>query len=89
LLEREEVAIKKANAQRWTLVLQDVLMSISLPCAPVAIMGTGFGSEAAGFTNENPDFPFHHLDAVQCGVLNLAMGTDFCLHPLLTNQRMV
>jgi hypothetical protein len=52
-------------------------------------MGTGFGSEAAGFTNENPEFPFNHLDAVQCGVLNLAMGTDFCLHPLLTNQRMV
>jgi len=68
---------------------KDLSMSIPLPGAPVAVVRTGFCSEAAGLTNENPDFPFNHLDAIQCGVLNFAMGTDFCFHPLLTNQRMV
>ncbi len=68
---------------------KDLSMSISLPGASITVVRIGFGSEAAGFTNENPDFPFNHLDAIQCGVLNFAMGADFCLHPLLTIQRMV
>ena len=55
-------------------------MSISLPGAPVAIVGVSLRLDTAGFTNEDPDFPFDHLDAIQCGVFHVAMGTDFCLH---------
>ena len=55
-------------------------MSISLPSAAVAVLGVRLRLDTAGFTNEDPDFPFDHLDAIQCGVFHVAMGTDFCLH---------
>jgi hypothetical protein len=43
-------------------------------------VGVSLRLDTAGFTNEDPDFPFDHLDAIQCGVFHVAMGTDFCLH---------
>lgn len=55
-------------------------MSIPLPGAPVAVVGVGLCGKAAGFTNEDPDFPFDQLDAIQCGVFLLARSARFGLH---------
>jgi len=47
-----------------------VLMPVPLPGAPVTVVGVGLCGKAAGFTNEDPDFPFDHLDAIQRGVVS-------------------
>ena len=59
---------------------KDASMSRSLPSAAIAVLGVRLRLDTAGFTNEDPDFPFDHLDAIQCGVFHVAMGAGFGFH---------
>lgn len=55
-------------------------MSIPLPGAPITVVGVGLCGKAAGFTNEDPDFPFLQLYPIQGGVFLFARSAGFGLH---------
>ena len=55
-------------------------MSISLPGAPVAIVGVRLRLDTTGLTNKYPQFPFLQLYPIQGGVFLFASSAGFGLH---------
>ena len=55
-------------------------MSVTLPCATIFVMLSGFGGIATCGANKNPTLTFFYLYAVERCILFAAGGAYFCFH---------